>query len=107
MRYCKVKSTGQVIETQSGVGDLEMFYVNNSGQYSRDELEVGIADDDVVEGWWQSQYEASRTYSDHRATAYASLPDQADMQYWDSVNGTTVWQDHIARVKAKYPKGAN
>jgi hypothetical protein len=27
-----------------------------------------------------------------------------DMQYWDSVNGTTTWQDAIDAVKAKYPK---
>jgi hypothetical protein len=27
-----------------------------------------------------------------------------DMQYWDSVNGTTTWKDHVAAVKAKYPK---
>jgi hypothetical protein len=102
MRYCKVKTTGQVIETQSGVGDLEMFYVNNSGQYSRDELEVGIADDDVVEGWWQSQYEASRTYSDRRATAYASIPDQLDYIYH---NGVEKWKaDMILPIKNKYPK---
>ena len=37
-------------------------------------------------------------------TIYASVQDQLDMQYWDSVNGTTIWKDHIASVKAKYPK---
>jgi hypothetical protein len=26
------------------------------------------------------------------------------MQYWDAVNGTTTWKDHVAAVKAKYPK---
>jgi len=26
------------------------------------------------------------------------------MQYWDSVNGTTLWADHIAQVKADNPK---
>ena len=26
------------------------------------------------------------------------------MQFWDSINGTTTWKDHIAAVKAKYPK---
>jgi len=26
------------------------------------------------------------------------------MQYWDSVNGTTTWADHIAAVKAAHPK---
>ena len=37
-------------------------------------------------------------------TIYLPLPQQLDMQYWDSVNGTTTWKDHIAAVKAKYPK---
>ena len=29
---------------------------------------------------------------------------QLDMQYWDSVNGTTKWKDHVASVKAKSSK---
>ena len=37
-------------------------------------------------------------------TTYASMQEQLDMQYWDAVNGTTTWKDHIAAVKAKYPK---
>ena len=35
---------------------------------------------------------------------YLPMSQQLDMQYWDSVNGTTTWKDHIAAVKAKYPK---
>jgi len=26
------------------------------------------------------------------------------MIYWDGVNGTTLWDDHIAEVKANNPK---
>jgi len=43
-------------------------------------------------------------YQRDRAVAYASIQDQLDMQYWDSVNGTTTWKDHIAQVKADNPK---
>ena len=39
-----------------------------------------------------------------RKNAYASIPDQLDMQYWDNVNGTTTWKDHIAKVKSDNPK---
>ena len=39
-----------------------------------------------------------------RKLAYGSIADQLDMQYWDSVNGTTTWKDHIAQVKADNPK---
>tara|TARA_B100000427_G_C15474966_1_gene580330 strand:- start:490 stop:810 length:321 start_codon:yes stop_codon:yes gene_type:complete len=37
-------------------------------------------------------------------TIYAPIGDQLDMQYKDAVNGTTTWKDHVAAVKAKYPK---
>ena len=37
-------------------------------------------------------------------TIYASVGDQLDMQYKDAVNGTTTWKEHVAAVKAKYPK---
>ena len=43
-------------------------------------------------------------YSRDRAEAYPSLTDQADMQYWDSVNGTTTWADAITAVKEAHPK---
>jgi len=43
-------------------------------------------------------------YIEARQEAYGSIQDQLDMQYWDSVNGTTLWADHIAQVKADNPK---
>ena len=39
-----------------------------------------------------------------RAAAYPSLQEQMDMQYWDSINGTTTWKDAIAKVKSDNPK---
>ena len=65
---------------------------------------------------FKSQQEADRTaelqaiedaltYADLRSREYPSIQDQLDMQYWDSVNGTTTWADAIAKVKADYPKG--
>jgi hypothetical protein len=43
-------------------------------------------------------------YAGYRVEAYPSIGDQLDMQYHDSVNGTTTWADAIAAVKAKYKK---
>ena len=43
-------------------------------------------------------------YKTARQEAYGSIQDQLDMQYWDSVNDTTTWADHIAQVKADNPK---
>lgn len=38
-----------------------------------------------------------------RSEAYLPLIEQMDMQYWDSVNGTTNWADHRADVKNRFP----
>ena len=47
---------------------------------------------------------AALEYSRKRVEQYASIQEQLDMQYWDSVNGTTTWKDHIAKVKSDNPK---
>ena len=46
----------------------------------------------------------SQAYARARAEAYAPIADQLDMQYWDSVNGSRTWLDHIEAVKDAYPK---
>ena len=51
----------------------------------------------------QAEYDANQ-YQRDRATAYASIQEQLDMQYWDKVNGTTNWEDAIAKVKSDNPK---
>ena len=48
--------------------------------------------------------EEANGYKVARQNAYASIQDQLDMQYWDNVNGTTTWKDHIAQVKSDNPK---
>jgi hypothetical protein len=45
-------------------------------------------------------------YIQARQEAYGSIAEQLDMMYWDGVNGTTNWQDHIAQVKSDNPKPA-
>ena len=70
----------------------------------------------TINGWAEAEYkqqeeERIRTnggvtpdYAQFRRGAYPSLPDQLDMIYHDSVDGTTNWNDAIAAVKAKYRK---
>ena len=41
---------------------------------------------------------------ENRIVGYGLISDQLDMQYWDAVNDTTTWKDHIAQVKADNPK---
>ena len=47
---------------------------------------------------------AAVKYKTERADSFASIGDQLDMQYWDAVNGTTTWKDHVAKVKSDNPK---
>ena len=51
----------------------------------------------------QADYDAKQ-YQRDRASAYPSIQEQLDMQYWDAINGTTTWQDAINAVKTAYPK---
>ena len=41
--------------------------------------------------WWNKHQ--------NRMDAYPGIGEQLDMQYWDNINGTTVWADTIAKVK--------
>jgi len=66
-------------------------------RFIQDVAEQGI---EIVEG--PDIHEPS--YQELRAAEYPSLQDQQDMQYWDQVNGTTVWKDTIEAIKTKYPK---
>ena len=65
--------------------------------------EISKADIQAKMAELQTEYDA-QDYARNRATAYASTGDQLDMQYWDSVNDTTTWKDHIASVKGQFPK---
>ena len=49
----------------------------------------------------QAEYDANQYQRDR---VYPSIQEQLDMQYWDNVNGTTNWEDAIAKVKADNPK---
>ena len=75
-------------------------------QVNNERIEFSDADYDKAKidlgnsKWEEQQY----GYIQARQQAYGSIPDQLDMQYWDQVNGTTTWKDHIAKVKSDNPK---
>ena len=52
----------------------------------------------ILKEWNDTEYQRNRS------TSYPSLQDQLDMQYWDSVNGTSLWKNAIAKVKTDIPK---
>ena len=51
-----------------------------------------------------TEIENRDAHKEPRLESYPSIQEQLDMQYWDSVNGTTTWADAIAKVKADNPK---
>ena len=83
-------------------GDGIYKQVNNERlPISDDDFEQMVVD--CANGKFDNQ---ENGYKTARLEAYGSVQDQLDMQYCDGVNGTTLWADHIAQVKADNPKPA-
>lgn len=64
---------------------------------------IPVADIEAKMTELQAEYDANE-YQRERATAYPTIQEQLDMQYWDKVNGTTNWENAIAKVKSDNPK---
>ena len=85
---------------------------DDRGVFDIDEKEITIDDSlvtaaraEIDKALSDTLYQRQRTgEAGTTDTIYLPLAQQLDMQYWDSVNGTTTWKDHVAAVKAKYPK---
>jgi len=71
-------------------GDIAYDKDNNEVTYDNNAVEAEIA---------------KNAYKEQRQQAYAPLAEQLDMQYWDKVNGTNLWKEHIDAVKAAHRKG--
>jgi hypothetical protein len=59
------------------------------------------AERDAVE---EAERNKPLTVTQQRRVAYGSIQDQLDMLYWDQVNGTSKWKDHVTKVKTDHPK---
>ena len=109
MRYSKQISTGLIIESQSGGNPDNPLHLSTmvdnavGGGIAEADVEVGYCTDDEHQVMMDAKQPAL-TYVDKRKAEYKSLEEQADMRYWDSVNGTTLLNDHIAKVKSDNPK---
>lgn len=69
-----------------------------AGAFDKDGNKVTL-DESAVNAWVDPDQ-----YKYDRQAAYASITEQLDMQYWDRVNGTSTWKEHIDAVKAAHPK---
>jgi hypothetical protein len=96
LRKLGFKSDADFELQDDGAGPYIKEWTSASPQPTEAEIETAHAE-------WQAEYDA-QDYARNRATAYASTGDQLDMQYWDSVNDTTTWKDHVAAIKAANPK---
>ena len=74
---------------------------NERREFTAAEYDQAITD--LANSKWDTQQFG---YVQARQEAYGSVQDQLDMQYWDGVNSTTTWADHIAKVKSDNPKPA-
>jgi hypothetical protein len=75
-------------------------------QVNNERLEFTDDDyDQAITDLANSKYDQQENgYKEARQQSYGSIAEQLDMQYWDLVNDTTTWKDHIAQVKSDNPK---
>ena len=73
----------------------------NTIQWLNGTTPIPVADIEAKMTELQAEYDANQYQRDR---VYPSIQEQLDLQYWDKVNGTTTWEDAIAKVKADTPK---
>ena len=78
-----------------------LYKATSEGRFEFTDDDYAQAKIDLGNSKWNEQQFG---YIQARQEAYGSIAEQLDMQYWDNVNGTTTWKDHIAQVKADNPK---
>ena len=93
------KAYPNVVSITDGIYDIDGKVVEIE-QSKVDEARVDL-DAQISSTLYQRQRTGEAGTTD---TIYLPIKEQLDLQYWDSVNGTTKWKDHIAAVKSKYPK---
>ena len=92
---------GTVVSIDDGAGAFDASGNSVSLDQSKIDAARATLDAEAAQTLYQRQRTGEAGTTD---TIYASWGDQMDMQYKDALNGTTTWKDHVAAVKAKYPK---
>ena len=92
---------GTVVTIDDSTGAFDVDGKSVTLEQSKIDAARKTLDDEAAAILYQKQRTGEAGTTD---TIYASIGDQLDMQYKDAVNGTTTWKDHVAAVKAKYPK---
>ena len=92
----KINPNAVVTVRGDDINTCEIEWLNGTTPIPKADIEAKMVE-------VQAEYDANQ-YQRDRATAYPTIQEQLDMQYWDNVNGTTTWEDAIAKVKADNPK---
>jgi hypothetical protein len=92
----KINPNAEVVIRGIDINTCEIEWHNGTTPIPKADIEAKMVE-------VQAEYDANQ-YQRDRAIAYPSIQDQLDMQYWDKVNGTTNWEDAIAKVKSDNPK---
>ena len=90
----KINPNAEVSVNEEDINSIQ--WLNGTTPISKTDIEAKMVE-------VQAEYDANQ-YQRDRATAYPTIQEQLDMQYWDNVNGTTNWEDAIAKIKADNPK---
>ena len=97
-------ATKQELQAQADqeIEDAKPLYKQiNSEKIEFSDDDYAQAKTDLGNSKWNEQQFG---YIQARQEAYGDLGSQLDMMYWDKVNDTSTWQDHIAQVKSDNPK---
>jgi hypothetical protein len=92
-----INSNAEVNIKGNNIDTCEIEWMNGTAEISKADIKTKMTE-------LQTTYDNNK-YQRDRSTAYPSISDQLDMQYWDKVNSTTTWQTAIAKVKSDNPKG--
>ena len=83
----KINPNAKVTVRGNSLNTCTIEWLDGTAEISKADIQAKID---------ETQYQRDRVYP--------SIQEQLDMQYWDNVNGTTNWEDAIAKVKADNPK---
>jgi hypothetical protein len=90
----KINPNAKVTVYGDDINTCEITWHNGTTPISKADIEAKMVE-------LQADYDAKQYQRDR---VYPSIQEQLDMQYWDSVNGTTTWKDAVAKVKSDNPK---
>ena len=86
-------------------GDITTHDLNDLSVYNFNDGQTPPTEEEINTELARMQTEHdSQEYARNRKAEYDAL-NQFEMQFDDKENGTTTWEDAIAAIKTKYPKG--